>query len=74
MSRNLAKRKPPAKTNTRGGVTDEMIEKTFAEPRSPLIQAAFAARKEYLEAGGTALEIDEINAEVAERRGGTRYC
>jgi uncharacterized protein YdcH (DUF465 family) len=48
------------------------INELFPEPRTRLIEAAFAAHAEYLESGGGPLSIDEINAEVAERRGGVR--
>lgn len=40
-------------------------------PRTELGQLALAARREYIAAGGSFLSRDEIEREVAERRGGT---
>jgi uncharacterized protein YdcH (DUF465 family) len=63
MSGSLSsRRKAPERT------PDEL----FPEPRTRLIEAAFAAHAEFLESGRSPLGIDEINAEVAERRGGAR--
>lgn len=41
------------------------------EPRTELGRAVIAARREYFAAGGRPLSREEINREVAERRGGT---
>ncbi len=41
------------------------------EPRTELGRLALAARREYFAAGGKPLTREEINAEVASRRGGT---
>jgi hypothetical protein len=75
MPRNLASRRVrDRKANSRPPITDDLIEKMFPEPRSPLIHAAFAAYKEYIESGGAELALDDINAEVAERRGRVSHC
>lgn len=41
-------------------------------PQSELGRLAIAARREYLAGGGRLLNRDEIQREVAERRGGAR--
>lgn len=41
------------------------------DPRTDLGRLALAARREYFAAGGKPLSRDEINEEVARRRGGT---
>ena len=52
--------------------TEKTLDELFPSPRTRLIEAAFAAYAEYLEHGDGPLSIEEINAEVAERRGGAR--
>jgi uncharacterized protein YdcH (DUF465 family) len=72
MGRNVIKTTAAAnksRSQSRRGVTDKMIEKRFGESRSSLIRAALAAHAEYIKSGGTELNIDDINAEVATQRG-----
>lgn len=59
-----------SKGKLRGSTTETPPEQVFPEPRTRLIEAAFAAHAEYLEHGEGPISIEEINAEVAERRGG----
>lgn len=60
------------RTSSRRKARERTPDDLFPEPRARLIEAAFAAHAEYLESGRGPLSIDEINAEVAERRGGAR--
>lgn len=60
------------RTSSRRKAPERTPDELFPEPRTRLIEAAFAAHAEYLESGRGPLSIDEINAEVAERRGGAR--
>lgn len=60
------------RTSSRRKAQEGTPDELFPEPRPRLIEAAFAAHAEYLESGRGPLSIDEINAEVAERRGGAR--
>jgi len=62
----------PSRTSSRRKAPERTPDELFPEPRTRLIEAAFAAHAEYLESGREPLSIDEINAEVAEGRGGTR--
>jgi hypothetical protein len=52
--------------------TEKTPDQLFPDPRTRLIEAAFAAHAESLEHGDDPLSIEEINAEVAERRGGAQ--
>ena len=65
MSLNLKIRKPPAAI-----FSEEELREKFGSDPSPVIQAALAARSAYVARGGKPLSEEEINAEVAERRGG----
>ena len=49
---------------------DELPDVEYV-PRTELGRLALAARREYLAAGGRLLSREEIEREVAERRGGT---
>ena len=51
-------------------LTEKELQEKFGANPSPVIQAALAARAEYLAQGGKPLSDKEINAEVALRRGG----
>lgn len=73
MSRLLSEETNRAPSPTHAGrtdITDEDVAAMFPEPRSPLISKAFAAYEEYIAKGGRPLSRDEINREIAERRGG----
>lgn len=73
MSRSLSKKTDRARSRARveqTDITDEDVAAMFPEPRSPLISKAFAAYDEYIAKGGRPLSRDEINREIAERRGG----
>jgi len=50
--------------------TDDLADLGY-EPTTQLGRSALAARREYLASGGKPLSREEINREVAERRGGT---
>ncbi len=73
MSHSLSKKANRARVSRRAGqtaITDEDIAAMFPEPRSPLVVKAMDAYSEYIAKGGRPLNIEEINREVAERRGG----
>lgn len=55
------------------GVDTRMVELADFDyvPRTELGRLAIAARREYFAAGGRPLSPEEIEQEVAERRGGT---
>ena len=52
--------------------TEKTPNELFPPPRTRLIEAAFAAHAECLKHGDGPLSIEQINAEVAERRGGAQ--
>jgi len=66
-------------TNNLSGFVREAIETKLAEskrdpfkPKTPVTKAMWKLRQEYLAEGGETLSIEEINAEVARRRGVAR--
>ena len=73
MARNLTKQ-----PRRNAAVVDEVrteaeLEALFPPPRTPLVEAALRARREYLRTGGRLLSLEEINAQVREQRGGHEY-
>ena len=70
VSRNFQKNGRTIRKSNARREPDKAVEDSFPEPRSALLRAAFAAHAEYVRSGGTPLNLDQINTEVAERRGG----
>lgn len=71
MTRNL-QRQPNDSADVAAQVrTEADLAALFPAPRTPLVEAALRARREHLRAGGRTRSLDEINAAVAEARGGS---
>ncbi len=70
MKNSSTQTSAPANRKRRDSDVDSLAELGYA-PSTDLERLAVAARREYFAAGGRPLSREEIEAEVAERRGGT---
>ena len=73
MARNLDEQPRRNATVVDEVRTEADLEAMFPPPRTPLVEAALRARRDYLRSGGRLLSLDEINAQVRDQRGGHEY-
>lgn len=68
---SMSRRKDIERNNIRDEDAARIMQQMFGDSPSPVVQAALQARAEYIARGGKPLSRDEINEEVARRRGGS---
>jgi hypothetical protein len=64
-------RTSPKKISSARAMRDQsQAQEKFPKPRTPLARKMLELRREYIAEGGRLLSLDEINSELARRRGG----
>ncbi len=66
----MSRQKDIERNNIRDEDDERILQQMFGDSPSPVVQAALQAHAEYIARGGKPLSRDEINEEVARRRGG----